>query len=193
MSKLDIKEFGFREGINEVIGVTEGISSTGRVNTAPIGVIVRDSSTFIRLFGESHTLVNLRNGSNLYANVCFDPVVFAISAFEDLDDSYFSKRIRFALKDSYSMCVFQPLKFTDMGDFVLCNLKFIKGFFVNPRSVRAFSRAFSAVIEAAILATRYRASTEEDEKLKKLGRIVDRCGGSDEKLAYSYILKSIRD
>jgi len=181
-------EFGLKEGINEVICVTE---HSGKINTAPIGLIV-DSKVYVRLFGETHTLKNLMHGSKLYANVCYDPLVFAVSAFEDLDESWFAEK--YVLKCAYSICVFEPERFEDMKNYKLCTLKFLKGKIVNPSAVRAFNRGFSAVIEATIIATRVKMMDEDiSKKIKELGEIVKKCGGKREKTAFSYILSVLRE
>ncbi len=195
MSENSLENFGFREGINEVIGITTGASDAGNVNSAPLGIVVRKEGkairTFVRLFGETHTLKNLRANSKLYANVCYSPLAFAISAFEDLESEYFLND--FTLKDSYSVCVFEPVSFEKRENFTICELKFVEGFIVNPKAVRAFNRGFCAVVEAAIIATRYTGSEKEMERLKELGRIVSRCGGKEEKLAYEYIMSAINE
>ena len=193
MREKGLEDFGLREGINEVIGITEGESDTGTVNSAPLGIVVRKEGrvkAFVRLFGETHTLRNLEAGSKLYANVCYNPLVFAVSAFEDLSSEYFQNK--FTLKESYSVCVFEPSGFEKKENFTVCRLKFVKGYFVNPKAVRAFNRGFCAVVEAAIIATRYTGSEKEGERLRELGKIVDRCGGRDEKLAYEYIMSVLK-
>ncbi len=175
--------FGLREGINEVIGVTFGVSERNGRNTAPLGLIVKNGY-YLRLFGETHTLRNLKANSKLYANVTFNPLAFAISAFEDLPDEYFADE--YTLKDSYSVCIFKPRRFEKREEFTLCELELIDGKIVNPHAVRAFNRAFAAVIEAAIMLTR--GITD----LRELESLVKRCGGKEEREAFEYLLTRAR-
>jgi len=253
-----LRDLGFREGINEVIAVTFGVSdcnscfrdgcdadldvcnsnhstrstgntflsSTVKRNTAPLGIIVEDelsNMAKVRLFyvqgsqkreipgertekteGEkeetrerekeekkekkkTHTMENVERGSRIHANVCFDPMVFAISAFEDLGEEYFSSD--FVLRCAYSVCTFEVREIKRFDDFWLCELEALDGRILN-RGVRAFSRGFAAVVEAAVHATRYIYTGERLylSKVLELGDIVERCGGRREREAYAYIL-----
>jgi len=78
-----VREYGLREGINEVIGIT----IADWINTAPLGIIV-DGDVKVRLF-ENHTREFVKKTGILYVNVIHDPVVFVISAFEDLSEDFF--------------------------------------------------------------------------------------------------------
>ncbi len=196
-----LKDLGFREGINEIIGVT----FNGRTrNSAPLGIIVDDEESnraMLRLFYrkyhksgsenvKTHTMENVERGSNIYANVCFDPVVFAVSAFEDLGDEFFESE--FILKNAYSVCVFEVIKIRK-GDIWLCELEAADGWIVNPRAARAFSRGLAAVVETAIHATRYCEGRKREELKKKIleaGDLIERCGGKREREAYEYLLKA---
>jgi len=258
-----LRDLGFREGINEVIAVTFGVSdcnscfrdvcgvgdldvcnsshsthSTVKRNTAPLGIIVEDelsNMAKVRLFyvqgsqkkeikeipgertekteGENeeikeevrerrekekkekkkkekrktHTMENVERGSRIHANVCFDPVAFAISAFEDLDEEFFSSD--FVLRCAYSVCTFEVREIKRFDDFWLCELEALDGRILN-RGVRAFSRGFAAVVEAAVHATRYIYTGERRylSKVLELGDIVEKCGGRREREAYAYIL-----
>jgi len=264
---IRLRDLGFREGINEVIAVTFGVSgcdfcfrdvcgvgdldvcnsnhsthSTGNIfpsstvkrNTAPLGIIVEDESSNmakVRLFyvqssqksgiqgektgkteGEkeetreegrerrekekkekkkekkkTHTMENVERGSRIHANVCFDPMAFAISAFEDLDEEFFSSD--FVLRCACSVCTFEVREIKKFDDFWLCELEALDGRILN-RGVRAFSRGFAAVVEAAVHATRYIYTGERRylSKVLELGDIVERCGGRREREAYAYIL-----
>ncbi len=188
---MEVKNFGLTEGINEVICVTEGKSDVGNINTAPIGIIVGEN-IYIRLFGKTHTLENLKNGSKLYANVCFDPLIFVISAFKDLSKEYFLDK--FTLKCAYSVLIFEPISFEKKENHIVCTLKFIDGRIINPLNARAFSRGFSAVIEATIIATRLKMINinQISKKIEELGEIVKKCGGKRDKEAFSYILSVLR-
>jgi len=199
---MKLKDLGFREGINEVVGITFGESEKGERNAAPLGVIVEDENSrtaklrlFYRYTGKSvektHTMKNVEKGSKIYANVCFDPLAFAISAFEDLGEEFFESE--FVLRGAYSVCVFDVKRIEKLHDLWLCELEAVDGWVVS--GARAFSRGFAAVVEAAVHATRYVYSTdarkEVEKKILELGSVVERCGGKREREAYRYILNRV--
>ncbi len=173
-----VKEFGLREGINEVIGIT----IADWVNTAPLGVIVNDGIR-VRLF-ENHTREFVKKTGILYVNVIHDPVVFVIAAFEDLTEDFFESLNPPVIKNALSWIKFKAdLK----GNYAY--LSFIDGGVLR-RDCRAINRGFNAVIEATVHATRYVLSGREDllNKIKYYGGIIDRCGGKREREAYKLLM-----
>ena len=182
---MKLKDFGLRNGINEVIGITKG----DWLNTAPLGIIVEDESSCnakVKLYS-SHTRDNIEKGCDLWVNVIFDPVVFVISAFEDLSEDSFDSLSPPVLKNSYSW-----LKFTAKISGNFAKLELIDGAVVGV--ARAINRGFNSVIEALVHATRYVLSPTEELKNKILQqrKNVEKCGGMDEKKAYELILNYIR-
>lgn len=174
-----IERFGLREGINEVIGVTIG----EWVNTAPLGVIVADDVR-VRLYS-NHTKRFVEKTGVLYVNVIHDPVVFVVSAFEDLDEGWFDSLSPPVIRGALAWIKFDA---TLQGNYAL--LSFSDGEVLR-REVRAVNRGFSAVIEATVHGTRYVFSGSENlaERIRYYGRIVERCGGKREKEAYRLLLE----
>lgn len=186
-----LRDFGFHEGINEIIAVT--LDDKGKVNTAPIGIIVDDADGVearATLY-KSHTRENIEKGSNLYANVVMDPLIFAISAFEDLGEEHFRSVKPPVLHEAVAWCEFSA------------NLKGVRvyleltdgEFFRDKMTLRAVNRGFNAVIEGLVHATRYLAVRDGDwreelkEKILYYKKIVERCGGKREKEAYQIIIE----
>ena len=176
---MKLSDFGFTEGINEVIGIT--FFADGRLNTAPLGVIVEDADSVyakVRLY-PSHTRQNLAVNPVLWVNVTTNPIVFAISAFDDLGDDYFESLNPPITKGSLAWCKFRAeLK----GDFAY--LELLEGKVLR-KSLRTVNRGFNALIEALVHATRYVKSGSEEllKKIEYYCEIVDKCGSKDEKLA----------
>ncbi|RLI76127.1 DUF447 domain-containing protein [Archaeoglobales archaeon] len=184
---MKLADFGFREGINEIIAVTLG----KKLNTAPIGIIVEDgNSTFAKAkLYPSDTRDNVEISGKLWANVVLDPIIFTISAFEDLDYEYFIPN-KPVLKDALAYCEFEVIL-----DGSLANLKLIGGEVLDCK-IRAINRGFNVLIEALVHATRYRivgsgAKEKLKEKILYYKEIVDKCGSDREKKAFNLLLKYI--
>ena len=187
MEVLKLADFGFSDGINEIIAVTKGL----RLNTAPIGLIVEDENSIFakaKLY-PSHTLENLKINGKLWANVVLDPIIFTMSAFEDLDESYFisGKPI---LKNALAYCEFD----VELVDST-AHLKLLKGEILN-NSLRAVNRGFNVLIESLVYATRYKisgmkAKKKIEEKIKFYKKIVEKCGSRREKEAFNLMLQYI--
>lgn len=179
-----IEEFGIREGINEVIGITKG----DWINTAPLGLNYRNGETFIRLYS-NHTRKFLEKTGVLYVNVIHDPLVFVISAFEDLGYDWFERIDPPVIKGALSLIEFEAEIVGNTAKLAFKNGELIE------REVIAVNRGFNAVIEATVHATRYVISKNEEllRKIEYYGRIVDRCGGKREKEAYRKLMEYIQE
>ena len=173
-----MEKYGLFEGINEVIGITAG----DWLNTAPLGIIVGDDIK-VRLYS-NHTKSFLERSGELFVNVIHDPVVFVISAFEDLDEGWFESLDPPVIRNAMSWIRFEA---EIEGNFA--HLKFIEGGVIR-KGVRAVNRGFNAVIEAAVHGTRYVFSRNPElrERILYYGRIVERCGGKRERKAFDLLL-----
>jgi len=183
---LNLSQFGFTEGINEIIAITK---SEDGLNAAPIGIIVENANgktAKIKLF-PSHTKENIEKGSPLWANINFDPIIFVLAAFEDPSIDYYISVDPPILKGSYAYCEFKCEPEDD-----IVNLELINGKVLNLR-LRAVNRGFNALIEACIHATRYKLGMEHLKgKIEYYGEIIQKCGSKKEKDAYRLLLKFIK-
>ena len=192
---MHIKEAGIGEGISEVIVTTK--SASGEPNAAPIGIITitnedeNENKYFVKLYKGSKTLSNVQETNKLAANVTDDAVLFVKAAFEPLTESQFSLFYGFpVLKEANSWilfdCAFSEKK-SESGNFLFQLTPIAVK--TNRKEVKAINRGLNAVIEAAIIATRYAIMENEQdraerEKLMALyARIVEKCGGRREKEA----------
>lgn len=171
-----LDELGILPGINEVIVTTE---RDGVPNAAPIGII-RDENVTVRLFLGTHTYENVLATGQLVANVTHDPMIFVEAAMSDLEEECFLRRDGvLTLKDAESWALFRCSPYRT--DIIIPELEFVRGEVIR-REFRAINRGVSCVIEAAIAATRYNALRVDSylEEIRKLKRIVQRCGGPRE-------------
>ncbi len=171
---MKLEDFGFTKGINEVIGITIG----DWINTAPLGIIVDDSrSRFARVrVYPSHTRENLKKGV-LYVNVIRDPLVFAISAFDDLGKGWFESLNPPIIKNSLAWCEFKAGLKGGMA-----NLELVKGSVLR-KELRAVNRGFNALIEALVHATRLKDDPSLIDRVIYYSKIVEKCGGEREREA----------
>jgi len=181
---LKLSDFGFTDGINEVIGITIG----EWINTAPLGIIVENpESRFAKLrIYPSHTRNNLKSGV-LYVNIVHDPLVFAISAFDDLSEEWFESIEPPIIKGALAWCKFKADLRNGWVD-----LELLKGEVLR-KELRAINRGLNALIEALVHATRLKQSPKLIEKVRYYAGIVEKCGGRREKEAlevmWSYLRK----
>jgi uncharacterized protein len=185
---IDLSSFGIQEGIYETI-VSTGLETP---NAAPIGIILKDGRTFVRLFKGTHTWANVFKEKYLVANIVYDPLLLVRSTFFDLESSEFEYvsvcGLNFPiLKEASAWIVFECTDIKDTDHALVADLIPIKAGFndVNKKSLPVPNRGFNAVLEATVHATRYQLSG--DEKYLKLIRhyesLAFKCGGEREKQA----------
>ena len=186
---MRLRDFGFTDGINEVIAVT--INEDGSLNTAPVGIIVDDADGVkarVRLY-KSHTRENIRRGSDLFANIVKDAQIFVLSAFEDLGHEYFDSVSPPVLRNALAWCRFVAELRGSHAYLEIVDGSVLRG------EVRPVNRGFNAVIEALVHATRFVVFKDEeirDELRRRIlyyGEIVEKCGSKAEKEAYKMILE----
>ncbi|MDI9642344.1 MAG: DUF447 family protein [Archaeoglobales archaeon] len=178
---MRLRDFGLWNGINEVIVVTKA----ERLNTAPVGIIVEDENgakAKAKLYA-SHTRENVEKGSFFVANIIKDPLIFAISAFDDLSEEYFESLDPPVIKGSLAYCEFEAKLKGLFADLRLLNGKIIRN------ELRAVNRGFNAVIEALVHATRYvkNRDPELEKKIRECYEIIEKCGGEREMEAMDII------
>ncbi len=183
---MKLSDFGFTDGINEIIAITFG----ERINTAPIGIILEDENSKFakaRLY-PSHTRRNIEAGSRLWANVIYDPIVWTITAFDDLDEGWFESLDPPIIRGSLAWCEFDAKL---EGEFA--RLELLRGGIVRS-GVRTVNRGFNALIEALVHATRYKISRDEElwRKIVECKAIVEKCGGRRVREAFEILMKEIR-
>ncbi|MBL7118051.1 MAG: DUF447 family protein [Candidatus Syntrophoarchaeum sp.] len=208
---MHLKEAGIGEGISEVIVTTQSVSSVP--NAAPIGIITatnnnnskdkdkdkdkdeNENEYFVKLYEGSKTLSNVQETNKLAANVTDDAVLFVKAAFENLNEAHFSLFAGLpVLNEANSWIIFECIlieKKRESGNFLFqlapIALK------INRKGVKAINRGRNAVIEAAILATRYVITADKREKeeiekmMERYADVIAKCGGRSEKVAFGIL------
>ena len=106
---FNLDNFGIYDGICETIVTT---CKGWTPNAAPMGIIRRKDKLYVRLFKGSKTYENVLAEKFLVANITYDPMLFALSTFTNLDDSVFEQTVHenhtmYTLKDAQSWVAFE--------------------------------------------------------------------------------------
>jgi hypothetical protein len=191
---MNLQEAGIGEGISEVIVTTR--SAAGMPNAAPVGIITGiddeqpgKSKHYVKLYKGSQTLENVLETSTVVANVTDDAVLFVKAALEHLSELYLSDLEGVpVLTKANAWIVFTSVLIEERKDYFYFQVlpQLVK---INRKEVKAINRGLNAVIEAAILATRFELAKDEQERAEMRKRvaeyaeIVEKCGGRREKEA----------
>ncbi|MCK5216882.1 MAG: DUF447 family protein [Methanosarcinales archaeon] len=194
--KKDPKKYGIREGINEVIVTTRSLD--GKPNAAPVGII-NDKEIFkVKVFSGSHTSTNVTDTGLLAANIIGDPILFVRCALGDLDTEMFTMirtdtGIAFPVLAQSSAWVLFKADYTSGSTAITAQLSMIAGNIIN-QELKSVNRGFNAVIEALVIASRYKVFKDETylDRIKSYGNLVNKCGGTSEKEAYDMIIEYMR-
>ena len=193
---LDLEAAGIGDGISEVIVTTK--SAAGKQNAAPIGIISEitekgERSYFVTLYKGSQTLANVLATGRLAANVTTDAVLFVETAFDDLSAACFTEFEGLpVLAEANAWIVFTSELVEEREEYLrfqLCTAA-VK---INRKEVKAINRGLNAAIEATVLATRLRITTEKRERevqrneLERYAAIVAKCGGPRENQALAIL------
>ena len=177
---MKLEELGLRDGINEVIATTRG----KKINSAPVGIRKNREKIWAVLYPGSHTYENVKNTGILVANIVHDPVIFAISSFDDLKEDGYISLDPPVLKSAEAYIVF-----TAELERNIAYLEFQEGKILK-KELRAVNRGFNAIIEACVHGTRYLLGRDElKDKIIYYLNLAEKCGGNSEKIA----VKLIRD
>jgi hypothetical protein len=173
------------ESVGEILlpGITETVATTlsadGKPNAAPMGIVRQDNSLFIRMFPGSQTFRNVSETGKLTINIIDDPVIFVLSAFGDLKNSYFVPQPGMPplIRGVYAW-VYCEARVEGVVKLKPLNSEIVR------RRVPCFSRGFAAVIDAAVTGTRLKFLGEEGKKkIREDAVLVEKCGTPADKEA----------
>ena len=194
--KISPDKYGIKEGINEVIVTTRSLD--GKPNAAPIGIISDKGIFKVKVFNGSHTSINIMDTGLLAANIIGDPVLFVRSALDDLDIEMFTivktdTGITFPVLAQSSAWVLFRVDHTPGSIAMTAQLNMVAGNVTN-QELRSVNRGFNAVIEALVLASRYKVFNDESllGRIESYGSLVNKCGGTCEKEAYDMIIEFLQ-
>lgn len=151
----------------------------------------------VRLYRGSKTLSNVRETMRLAANVTLDSMFFVRTLFGNLSTGDFSLFHGFpVLKEANSWVLFGCRLIHEGTDSLLFLLSPLAVAIIRA-SIYAINRGLNAVIEAAILASRYdilESDIEREQMMRKMGdyaEIVEKCGGRREKEAMQLLIDEL--
>ena len=179
-------EIEFREGISEVIATTRN----DRPNAAPMGVINR-GFLYALIYKDSHTFLNVKKNNEMVANFVLDPLLYVKTAFDDVDPSLFrSDEDAPVLTAAYAWVEFAcTIQERSTQKTALVKLHPTRSVILQ-RPISPVNRAFYAVLEATIHATRYKTLKDPKylECMPHYESIIRKCGGKPELEAF-HVLK----
>lgn len=177
--------------ILETIVITQ--DRNGVPNFAPMGVTFEQDPIFLRPYKETATYVNLVATGQAVVNLTDNVLLFAEGAVGRPEfPSFPAERVNgLVLKDActYYECTVREMEAEgERARFACAVVK--KGVL---REFVGFNRAKSAVIEAAILATRIRFLGRESilNDFTRLREIVHKTGGEQEHTAFQYLFEYV--
>jgi len=174
-------------------GIVTTTSATGDINIAPMGprVDVDMKRFLLRPFNTSTTYHNLRAHGEGVLHVTDDVLLLARTALgqlEPLPALMAARVIRgWVLRDACRFFEFRVVSIDDREERISIDVEVVHH--ETLRDFFGFNRAMHAVIEAAILATRVHLLPlgEIEAEYRKLGVIVHKTGGEQEKQAWAFL------
>ena len=158
-------------------------------NFAPMGVVWGEGEVTVRPFRDTTTYRNLVGTSCGVANLTDDVLLFARAALEDVEPPWRpASHVRGAVLRN--ACAWRELEvIEESGRGARADIRCRVVGRGNQREFVGFSRARSAVIEAAILATRLHLHPQKDVEgaLERYDDVVSKTGGEREHEAMRYL------
>jgi len=181
------------------------VDGGGRGNAAPIGVICKSPREIVLyLYEGSHTLSNILSTGNFTVNITHDPILFTEATIGDLEDDYFTPYTQHLIlkgASSFFTATIKKVRKVKRKDRYGESRLFIitadvKRIFKGENFREPLNRSIYAIIESLINYTRIdRAENKKEilDRISEMKRVVDKVGGSREKLAMKKIIDSIRN
>ncbi|MBI3823259.1 MAG: DUF447 family protein [Planctomycetes bacterium] len=174
-------------------GIVTTQSAAGEINIAPMGprVDAEMRRFLLRPFNTSQTYRNLREHGEGVFHVTDDVLLLARSAvgqLVELPPMFPAQAVRgWVLRDACRAYEFRVRNIDDREERVSIEVEVVHHGTLH--EFFGFNRAKHAVVEAAILATRtdFLPMAEIDAEYRKLGAIVQKTGGEQEKTAFEFL------
>jgi len=174
-------------------GIVTTVSPTGELNIAPMGPRVGDAMDrfLLRPFPTAQTYRNLKAHGEGVLHVTDDVLLLARAAVgpvEPLPKLLPATRVRGQiLADACRYYEFRVASVDERGERVRIEAEVVHA--GRLRDFFGFNRAKHAVVEAAILATRteFLPIEEIEAEYRKLGVLVDKTGGRQEREAFDFL------
>jgi uncharacterized protein len=186
------------EGLSMILeGIVTTISAAGEINIAPMGPRVdAEMKRFVlKPFKTAQTYRNLKDHGEGVLHVSDDVLLLARTALGFLDPLpplMPARTIRgWVLRDACRFYEFRVVKIDDREERVNIDVEVVHH--ETLRDFFGFNRAKHAVVEAAILATRtdFLPLDDIEAEFRKLGVIVQKTGGDQEKAAFEFLREQV--
>lgn len=173
--------------------VVSTVGEDGQYHFAPMGIMWKESRLVIRPYTNTTTYRNLQRVGEAVVNLTDNVLIFAKSALScESFPAQPATRVQGAILDDacsyYEVAVEES---RDAGERATLVCRVVGEGWV--RQFAGFNRAKNAVIEAAIVATRFRWLPAESVRgeLQRCARIVEKTGGDQEREAFAYIQRYV--
>lgn len=176
------------------------------INAAPIGVLCKNSTQIVLyLYEGTHTLQNIKQGTNFIVNITQDPLLFTKSTLGDLSEDYFEyyKELPY-LKDTdaFFVCSTEEIKdITKKNELGSSKMSIVTAKVEEVVQINSpvipINRGIYAVIESLIHYTRLDLADNKTknsywDRIKEMNRVARKVGSPQEKEALSEIIKEIK-
>jgi len=180
------------------------LNGEGEGNAAPIGVICKSpKEVILYLYEGSHTLSNILATGNFTVNITDDPILFTEATLGDLESDYFIPYSEYLIlkgASSFFTATMKKVKSIKRRDRYGESRLFIitadvKRICKGKNFKEPLNRSIYAIIESLINYTRInRVENKGDiiDRILEMKRVVDKVGGSREKMAMKRIIDSLR-
>jgi uncharacterized protein len=197
---LNLYSLGMKKGhLYETIITT--INHDGSPNAAPMGVICKESDSFVlHLHEGSKTIRNIRQENGFYVNLSRDPLIFVNCTIGNPSEEHFEQRNNgFTLKNADASFKGEVTKKRsvltedDLGKSQTTVIQAIaQDVVINKVRLDPLNRAICGIIEALVHLTRFEMASPDKkkvylERIDEISRIVNRVGGKDHKKAMKII------
>lgn len=200
--KINLSSVGMEKGRQYETIITT-VSSEGKKNAAPIGVICTGKDTIIcRIFKGSTTLKNIIFQKEFIVNITENPELFTLATIDNIPESYFDENNSIKNVESYFKCevedLIEAIKKSDPvkndSEAIVIKAKVKKH--VITKNIKAINRAMGLVIETLVNFTRIDIVDDVQKeyylgRFREAKRIINKVGSKEEQQAIHKIKKEL--
>lgn len=179
------------------------ISSNGKKNAAPIGVICTGKDSVIcRIFKGSTTLENIISQKEFIVNITENPEFFTLATIDNIPENYFDKDNSIKNVESYFKCevtdLIEAVKRSDpvKSDSEAIVIKAKVTSHVINKNIKAINRAMGLLIETLVNFTRIDMVDDAQKeyylgRFREAKRVINKVGSKEEQNAIHKIKKEL--
>ncbi len=200
--EINLSSVGMEKGRQYETIITT-ISSKGKKNAAPIGVICTGKDTVIcRIFKGSTTLENIISQKEFIVNITENPEFFTLATIDNIPENYFDENNSIKNVESYFKCevseLIEAVKKSNpvQSDSEAIVIKAKVTSHVINKNIKAINRAMGLLIETLVNFTRIdMVDSEQKEyylgRFREAKRVINKVGSKEEQNAIHEIKKEL--